>query len=455
MAPASSSAGSSSASLEPVCPVTRQAVNQGWALALGCGGDDRVEKVAWSNGQIFFAATFSGTVTFGTTVFTAAGGSDVLLGVLDAAGNLLRGRTFGGATNERARGLGITSDGTVVLAGEMDGAFTADGVSFSHAGGSDLFVATLDTTLVTQRGVSFGTADQDVLHDVAVNASGAVALTGTMFSPLDFGNGPLNRTGNTSGYMAVLRNDLSLRWARSFGGDFSDDGNGVALDTAGNVLMAGTACDTVDLGGGTLTANTCTDGVLGAYSPSGVHQFSRIFGGGGLQEEGWKVAFDVAGNAYWLGWFTDTVDFGGGPRSAELGYDGVLVSFTSTGAYRWDRVLAGGSATKDFRALIPGALEGVVVVGAFTNSLSAGQPLTSTGGVDGFVTGFSANGGNTYARTLRGTSTQRALHAVEWESAGEVRLVVGGSFQTAITVGSNTTFNSAGGTAGFLWFLTP
>lgn len=423
----------------------------GWARALGCTGADSVnDVVVTATGETVLVATFSGGVDLDGQVFTAAGGTDVLVAVLSPTGSLVRARVVGGPGNDSARGVGLRSDGQLVVAGQHGAEFTVDSQTLGHAGGADIFVLRLDDQLVAQDAAAFGSTSTDTLLDAAVNPSGQVALTGSLFDAVDFGNGPVGAGADTTGFLVVLEPDFTFRWARSFGGTGSDDGTGAALDGSGNALLAGTVCISADLGGGTLTANTCSDGVAAGYSNSGTHQFSRMYGGGGIQEDGMKVAFDAAGNAYWTGIFTDTVDFGGGPRTVAAFYDAALVSFTAAGVYRWDRIIT-GSGSKDILALV-GDANGVIMAGAFTNSINAGQAL-STASRDGFISAWDPDGNNRFARAIQGPGTQYALGAAA--VAGSLDVVVVGSFEQQVTLTGGQVLTSQGAMDGYVWRLRP
>lgn len=53
--------------------------------------------------------------------------------------------------------------------------------------------------------------------------------------------------------------DGSHLWSRRFGSNLDDDGNSLAVDASGNVLVTGFFRNTVDFGGGGLTSAGSTD----------------------------------------------------------------------------------------------------------------------------------------------------------------------------------------------------
>src|SRR3989454_5800797 len=132
---------------------------------------------------------------------------------------------------------------------------------------------------------------------VAVDRNGNVLVTGKLSGTVDFGTGPLTSAGASSIFVAKYSAAGVPVWSRAFGGGFNDVGNGVAVDAGGNVVIIGTAAGTVNFGGGPITANGDTI-VVAKFSPAGGHLWSRGFGG----------SFSNSGNAV-----------AGGPRGQNAG----------------------------------------------------------------------------------------------------------------------------------------
>ena len=108
--------------LSLVCPQTAW---PSWARALekGIGNSDPyVPGLAVdSAGSIYAAGSFSGTIDLdpgtGTDVRTSAGGLDIFVVKLTAAGNYSWGESFGGTGSDRAFGIAVDPNFDVHLAG--------------------------------------------------------------------------------------------------------------------------------------------------------------------------------------------------------------------------------------------------------------------------------------------------------------------------------------------------
>src|SRR5207245_1739627 len=92
------------------------------------------------------------------------------------------------------------------------------------------------------------------------------------------------------------------------GQDGSDDGTGIAVDTAGNAYVTGgTVASDFPMVNPLQTFGGVVDAFVTTFDPSGSPIFSTYLGGSN-DENGLAIAVDSAGNAYVTG-FTDSVNF--------------------------------------------------------------------------------------------------------------------------------------------------
>jgi hypothetical protein len=78
-------------------------------------------------------------------------------------------------------------------------------------------------------------------------------------------------------------------WSQRFGSTGGDQSSGLAITPTGDVIVVGSFEGTVDFGGGPLVSAGSSDIFVARYSPAGVHQWSKRFGGTSLD-----YATDVA-----------------------------------------------------------------------------------------------------------------------------------------------------------------
>src|SRR5207302_299370 len=192
---------------------------------------------------------------------------------------------------------------------------------------------------------------------------------------------------------------------RAFGGGLNDVGNGVAVDSGGNVVIIGTASGTVSFGGGPITANGYTI-VVAKFSPAGAHLWSRGFGDS-FSNSGNGVAVDPSGNIAVTGAFSGPIDVGGGALISAA--SDILLATLS---------LAGGLYDDAGRGIAVDRSGKVVVTGTFQAAVNFGTgSLISAGRTDIFVARYSPDGTPLVAQRF-GSADFDAGNAVAVDGSG-------------------------------------
>ena len=96
-------------------------------------------------------------------------------------------------------------------------------------------------------------------HAIAADASGNVYLAGYFTGSIDFGGGLLSSAGSSDLYVASFSSSGAYRWARAHGSTGADPGRGQAMDSGGNVYVTGYFTRTMNLGGGAMTSKGSYD----------------------------------------------------------------------------------------------------------------------------------------------------------------------------------------------------
>jgi hypothetical protein len=194
----------------------------------------------------------------------------------------------------------------------------------------------------------------------------------------------------------------SSYWSVRYGGPGEDRSawvSGIASTSNGDLVMAGTFRNTIDLGGATVTAVGGPDAWVARYREDGSRIWSVRFGGS-ENEDVYSVACDENGNTYVSGSFSGPVDFGGGSRTVSFG--AFLIKLDSNGAYQWDRVIELGGRGRAWGITIPNTST-VVLTGEFagTVDLGGGTITAMSATTDSFVAAYNtANGAHSWSRAL-------------------------------------------------------
>jgi hypothetical protein len=184
-----------------------------------------------------------------------SGGEEIIVAKLDPSGTALLFSTFlGGSNDETPYGLAVDRNEDVYITGQTSSAdFPAKGgLGTTLSGSTDAFVTKLrpsasgDSALVYS--TYLGGTDDDCGSAIAVDTAGSAYVTGWTVSR-DFPTTPSAYSripGDSYEYGDVFvtkldANGASLSYSTYLGGSRNDSAIGIAVDQAGNVILAGSS----------------------------------------------------------------------------------------------------------------------------------------------------------------------------------------------------------------------
>lgn len=298
-----------------------------WSKRFGDANTQTGNDVALdSAGNLIATGAVSGSVDFGGGALASAGQSDIYLVKFDANGNHVWSKRFGDANVQAGSGLAVDGSDNVFTTGSFNGTLDFGASPMTSAGGSDIFVAKFDSAGGFVWSRRFGDATNQTGSDVAIDAAGNSTITGSFAGSIDFGAGALVGAGQQDVYLAHFNSAGLHLWSRAFGGSSDDFGNAVAVNASGNCILSGSFQGSVDFGGGPLTGAGGADLYVARYGPNGQHLSSSGYGDATTQS-GSSIALSGAGDALVAGDFQGTIDLGGGPLTSAGGNDVVLAKF--------------------------------------------------------------------------------------------------------------------------------
>ncbi|MDH4038459.1 MAG: SBBP repeat-containing protein [Candidatus Krumholzibacteria bacterium] len=370
-----------------------------WSQRFGDIGYDTGNSIAIDgSGNILVAGQFEGTVNFGGGDLTSADSYDVFLCCYTPAGVHLWSERFGGTSHEFVSDLAVDPSGNIVLTGQFEDTTSFGGTPLVSAGERDIYLARFTSTGAHLWSQRFGNIEWEWPYALTTDGLDNIILAGAFTDSTDFGGGLL--TGDyTQAFVATYDASGAHLWSRSFGGTFSDEALGVAVDAAGNVALAGYFYYTADFGGGDLTSAGSSDAFLAMYTPAGAHVWSQRFGAN-YADRALALAMDGAGNTCLAGTFSGTASFGGGDLTSAGGSDIYLASYDSGGSHRWSKRLGGQQGETPVRLRADAA--GNMLLAGYFNGLTnlGGDNFPSAGDTDGFLARYDANGEHVWSLRL-------------------------------------------------------
>jgi hypothetical protein len=349
----------------------------------GYGSSSR-SVAADSAGNVLLTGYFQGTIDFGGGPLQDSGNGDVFVAKLDPGLGHLHSERFGDAESAEGRGIASDAAGNVIVAGYFRGSIDFGGGPLTSPGGEDVFLAKFDPALGHLHSKRFGGEGREIAFAVAVDAAGNVVVTGVFDGSIDFGGGPLTSAGDNDVFVAKFDPQLNHLWSKSFGDPDVQVVSRVAIDAEGNVVLAGYFRGSIDFGGGPLASAGGFDAFVVKLDPQLGHLESKRFGDAGDQVAD-GLAIDGAGNVVLAGGFTGSIDFGGGPLTSAGSYDLFVAKLDPQLEPLWGQRFGDEAMQEAIGAAVDGA-GNVILTGQLDGSIDFGEgPLTSAGDGDIFL----------------------------------------------------------------------
>jgi hypothetical protein len=284
-------------------------------------------------GNVYVTGFFTGQADMdpsnASLLIPSAGGQDVWVMKLDANGNLVWVKTFGGTSADQANEIVIDQQGNVVVAGSFR--MTADldpgagTVSVTSAGFDDAYVVRFDSSGQYQWSATFGNTGSDIANTVDVDANGNIILAGFFQNSIDADPGPgtalLTTTGNVGGYVIKINSSGAFVFGDVLNGTNNNSPRQLKVHSNGHILVAGSFNGTCDFdptaGLNNITSAGSDDAYLLRLDAGGNVDWVVTYGGGAF-EDAHGIAIDTSQNILVTGRFSGATDFDPGAGSVIL-----------------------------------------------------------------------------------------------------------------------------------------
>lgn len=226
--------------------------NYVWSKRWGGGGyDDAWAMKTDASGQIFLTGDFGGMVDFnpggGVANLTSEGGTDVYLLKLNADGEYVWAKHFGGPFSDGPTSLALDAGGQIYLTGYFSNTADFDPgpgqfplTSFS---GSDVFLLKLSAAGNPVWVKQLGGSGNDFSYSVLPDPAGNVYTLGVFQGEADFDPGSTTQMRTSLGgndiFISKLNATGNYGWIRQIGGEGDDYPQDMQMDQDGNLVITG------------------------------------------------------------------------------------------------------------------------------------------------------------------------------------------------------------------------
>lgn len=312
------------------------------------------------------------------------GGRGVLLVKVNALGQTEWATGFNGSGTAAGNEISTGPDNEILVTGPFaqNGSTLTlpDGSVLTKAGGdADVFVAKFSAAGVFQWGFGLNGDAHEEGRGISVDAAGNVLLCGEFDGNLTLGTNAHSSAGVSDIFVAKYDAGGGFLWSRKFGGTGADAGRGIDPAPDGGVYVSGEFTGTVTFDGFTLTAGgTTKDLFLVKLSPLGAVQWACSFGSPG-NDQGCEIEADDSGNIFCAGSARTGLIFPGGVALPSAGQsDQFVAKFSPNGRLLWATNGGGPGSDSNF-ALGLDPQGRVSVVGFYSNTATYGTHTIPTG----------------------------------------------------------------------------
>lgn len=392
-----------------------------WVFSGGGSGHDKTRAVTTDGaGNVFLASECVGDAMFGDQQHKTAGEMDMCLTKLDAAGKPLWVSGFGGSKTDRAYGVITDATGNAYVTGHFESTDAmANGEKLPNAGNFDAFTAKFspDGKLLWVR--VKGGEGSDYGHGIAIDSRGHVVITGAI-----------------GGQFFCTKYDAEgcEIWHRTPSGKVSGSGHGIAIDGKDHIYLGGSASGAGAFGKVGIESKTSAAMVL-KLTPEGEGERVNLIPGTttAIYHE---IACDSQGRVWGAGMFKGSVSVAGQTfqGGTEKDYDGLIVHLDAAGHVQWAKHMHGlgtdyclGVTTDDHGTAF--------VCGDFNqDTVLVSHALATRGGGDIFVAAFDLKGGLLWVQQAGGKLNDSA-YPITFRAPDE--LIIAGALSTPATFGSH------------------
>jgi hypothetical protein len=245
--------------------------NKLWDKTIGSSGDDNLTSLQQTSDGGYILGGYTQSGISGDKSQVSQGSYDYWVVKLDASGNKIWDKTFGGSGEDRLFSLQQTSDGGYILGGNSYSGISGDKSQANKTQGfDDYWVVKLDANGNKSWDKTLGGSSQDDLWYLQQTLDGGYILGGTTDSGIS-GDKSQASQGSYDYWVVKLDASGNKMWDKTFGGS---------------------------LGDGLHSLHQTSDGgyILGGYSASGISgDKSQVSQNGDY----WLVKLDGSGNKSW------------------------------------------------------------------------------------------------------------------------------------------------------------
>jgi hypothetical protein len=297
--------------------------------------------------------------------------------------------------------LAVDGNGNVFLTGSTTGSLHDQ----TQSGLRDLFLIKYNSSGIRQWTKQSGaSASNSIGQSLALDSTGNVFIAGSTTKSLD----SQLISGDKDAFIMKYDNNGTKLWTKLSGGiHFETSASSIAIDSIGNIYLSGNTNGNLD---SEIYFGT-SDSFISKYNSAGIKQWTKLLGGAGFQTTSFAIAVDPLQNVYLTGLTKGGLD--GQTFAGEM--DVFLTKWDSSGAKLWTRQSGVLDSQTVGRGIAVDSNANIYVVGHTYGSLD-GQVLTGVS--DAFLLKYTSDGSKQWTKLKGVVSAETYAHSVSLDRLG-------------------------------------
>lgn len=280
-----------------------------WSFSGGGNNDQEAQEVHCDSfGNIYIMGKFKYSIDLDGHEILSNGSFDMFIAKYSPQGEFVWLKTFGGPNSEAIESMKIKSD-KIILGGRFyDFTILGNDTIFSNDG-TDFFIAKMNLDGEFTAIMSAGGESVDKVSGIDMDLYGNVYAIGDFYQDIQLGD-EVFEAGEALGlYMIKLNPDLDIVWAYQFVGNDLKPEAKIAVSSDGNITVAGSFSDNLDLEDFHFMTNEFDEDLFAAhFNPNGEVVWAHHFYSNSM-ESVQSLQVDRVGNTYISGHYLDTIHF--------------------------------------------------------------------------------------------------------------------------------------------------
>jgi len=261
--------------------------------------------------------------------------------------------------SDAAADLALDATGNLYMTGDIQGAANFGGgiILTTPSTAPDIFISKHNSTGLIEWAIRYGNTNQEKGNAIAIDSNGDIYVAGSFVNSVTFGGTTLvsNSTNNDAAFLIKLNSSGFLLWAKKINAINIGIAYDLVIDKNNNIYVVG-------------DENYSEKIFISKYNTSGDQLWYNTYGGAGTHvKNAFGITADYFGNIYICGRYMNNITLGTYTMNtiyAPLDIDGFISKLDNMGNVLWAKKLTSpGQGTDELRSVAVDTSNNIYVVG--------------------------------------------------------------------------------------------